>query len=295
MSKQALGKGLSALIDDDVSQNNDTISTENKNLIPINSLIPNRFQPRITFNEEAIKELAESIKKNGILQPILVRTTKNTQGYEIIAGERRFRAAKLVGLEQVPVIVKEISDQEALEIALIENIQREDLSPIEEALAYKSLQVEFNYKQEDLSKIMGKSRSHITNSLRLLTLPDSVQDLIDKRIISASHARALIGTSNPEILARQIIDQGLNVRETEKLAVGHGHAGGGAKGKKTNTLNQASPQHRSQDDDLLALEQNLSEKMGLKVTIEDSSEGGRVILYFNNLTELDKIMQKMSS
>lgn len=293
MTKSVLGKGLSALIDDgedDIIESNAGIQE-----ISVKNLQPGIFQPRQYFDENGLLELADSIKKNGILQPIVVRQLEGHSNYEIIAGERRFRAAKMAGLQNVPVIIKEIDDRQALELALIENIQRENLTPIEEAEGYKRLQNEFGYTQEELSGVVGKSRSHITNMLRLLTLPQSVKELVNSGAISMSHARVLVGVANPELLAERIVSEGLNVRETERFASGSGHAGGGANGAKVAGKKPAygASYDNNKDEDLLALERSLSESMGLKVSVEDSKNGGRVILHFNNLTELDKILQRI--
>ena len=291
MSKQALGKGLSALLS---SGEDEQVNNENSQpqQILLSVLKAGSSQPREHFDEASLEELAESIRKNGILQPILVRKIIGSDFYEIIAGERRCRAAAKAGLLSVPVIVKEIDDRQALEFALIENIQRENLTAIEEADGYKRLQDEFSYTQEQLAGVLGKSRSHIANMLRLLSLPQSVKDLINSGAISMSHARVLVGSDNPQALAEKIVNEGLNVREVEKFAAGSGHAGGGKKGRAiSGSRSRAS--NAQKDEDLLALEASLSDSMGLRVLIEDSSDGGRVVICFNNLTELDKILQKI--
>jgi ParB family chromosome partitioning protein len=289
MSKQVLGKGLSALLsgggeDLEIKENTQPYQ------MSLDLIRPGSSQPRGIFEEDSLLELSESIKKNGVLQPILVR--KNNQGYfEIIAGERRFRAAKLAGLQNVPVIVRDFNDAQALEVALIENIQRENLTPIEEADGYKRLQEEFGYTQEQLGGILGKSRSHVTNMLRLLTLPNAIKEMLSSGVITMGHARVLVGVADPQVIAERIVREGLSVRESEKLAAGSGHAGGGAKGREIHPGGGAFK--RNKDEDLLALERSLSESIGLKVTVEDGKDGGRVILYFSNLTELDKILQKL--
>jgi ParB family transcriptional regulator, chromosome partitioning protein len=292
MSKNALGKGLSALLSPN-EDNLDNKEINNPYEMSLNIIIPGISQPREYFEEDALQELSESIKKNGIIQPILVRKTKDSDFYEIIAGERRFRAANIIGLKTVPVIIRELGDRQSLELALIENIQRENLTAIEEADGYKRLQREFNYTQEQLAEILGKSRSHIANMLRLLTLPQTVKDMINKGLISMSHARILVSSENPEALAEQIIRDGINVRDAEKLATGSGYAGGSVKSKKP-SVNQNNRKNSAQkDEDLIELERSLSENIGLKVEIEDTNNGGRVVLHFNNLTELDKILQKI--
>lgn len=296
MSKQALGKGLSALIDsgeEDAKIEKETNNISKQKEIAISKLKPGVFQPRGYFEESSLQELSDSIKINGVLQPIIVRLT-NDDNYEIIAGERRFRAATMAGLEQVPVIIRDIDDKQALEIAIIENIQRENLTPIEEADAYKRLQAEFDYTQEQMASVLGKSRSHLANMLRLLTLPKSVKDMLDSGELSMGHARVLVGMGDEaEFLAKMIISDNLNVRDAEKFANGSGRAGGGAKGAKIKSSNKNATKHAQKDEDLLALENSLSESLGLKVSVEDSKDGGKVVLYFNNLTELDKILQKI--
>lgn len=292
MSKQALGKGLSALIDDGEDDVSPASADKNsQQQLSIKALQPGIFQPRGYFDEGSLLELSESIKKNGILQPIVVRSINDSNSYEIIAGERRFRAAKMAGLQTVPVIIKSLDDKQALEIALIENIQRENLTPIEEAEGYKRLQAEFGYTQEQLGGVLGKSRSHIANMLRLLSLPQAVKAMINSGTLSMSHARVLVGAEDPQGLAEKIINEGLNVRETEKFASGSGYAGGGANGAKV--VNKKGASAVEKDPDLLALEQSISARIGIKVTIDDSPQGGRVTLYFNNLSELDKILHSI--
>lgn len=294
-TKQALGKGLSALID---SGEDDLVVAERTNEtqeIDIAYIKAGSYQPRTHFDEESLKELADSIKANGVIQPIIVRELKKNS-YEIIAGERRYRAAKIAGLSEVPVIIKDIGDKQALEIALIENIQRENLTPIEEADAYKRLQAEFDYTQEQTAAVLGKSRSHVANILRLLTLPASVKNMVNNGQITMGHARVLVGmgAEEAERLANMIVADNLNVREAEKFASGSGHAGGGVKGKAIKSGNKTTKAPAQKDEDLIALENSLTESIGVKVSIEDDANGGRVILHFNNLTELDAIIQKMS-
>ena len=214
--KSVLGKGLGALIPDEIHEK----EIEEENTLPIESIKSNNNQPRKSFDEERIKELAQSIKEFGIIQPIIVKKIYNENKYEIVAGERRWRAAKLAGLEEVPVIIKEISNREVLEISLIENIQREDLNPIEESKAYQELLKNFNLTQEDLSKKLGKSRVAITNSLRLLNLDDRVQEMLIHEIITEGHGRALLAIKDTDIqfqIAQKIVINKLSVRETEKL------------------------------------------------------------------------------
>ena len=288
MSKVALGKGLSALIstDEDDNANNKSQRLE----MPLSLLVAGKSQPRLNFDEKSLNELAESIKKNGVLQPILVRKLADETSYEIIAGERRFRASQVARLETIPVIIKNIDDSQALEIALIENIQRENLSPIEEAEGYNRLKNEFNYTQEQLASLLGKSRSHVANMLRLLTLPQEVKEMLNNGLISIGHARVLVGLKNSRELAERIVSEGLNVREIEKIAVENNpNKNSLAKDK----AGRDKVVNTKKDPDLIALEKSLSETTGLKVVVEDSAYGGRVMLYFNNLSELDLIIQKI--
>lgn len=292
MSKKALGKGLSALISTEEDEG-DIMTMENESHnqqeLPLNKLQAGKGQPRGYFEESKLEELSESIKKNGVLQPILVRKLPDKDSYEIIAGERRFRAAKMAGLQNIPAIIKDSTDREALEIALIENIQRENLTPIEEAEGYKKLQDELGYTQEQLSGVLGKSRSHIANMLRLLSLPSAVKDMVNAGLLSMGHARVLVGMDNAQALAEKIVNEGLNVREAEKLT--KKPSLDREDQSKKNLFKQ--PTHKEKDEDLVSLENSLSESIGLKVVIEDGAKGGRVILHFNNLAELDKILQRV--
>src|SRR5690606_18008022 len=217
--RSRLGRGLAALIGDAGDENSAIERTRGQRRVPIDFLRPNPRNPRRHFNDAELDELSASIRAKGILQPILVRTITGTpDAFEIIAGERRWRAAQRAGLHDVPVLLLEIGDKEALEIAIIENVQRADLNPLEEAMGYDSLIEQFSYAQADLAKIVGKSRSHIANTLRLMKLPDSVKRYLSEGKLTAGHARALLASDNPEALARQIIEKGLNVRDVEALA-----------------------------------------------------------------------------
>lgn len=291
MSKQALGKGLSALIssDEDELVNKENIQPYQMQISVIKA---GRSQPRGHFEEKSLLELAESIKKNGILQPILVRKLKDGNFYEIIAGERRFRAAKTIGLKTVPVIVKDLDDKQSLELALIENIQRENLTAIEEAEGYKRLQEEFSYTQEQLGGVLGKSRSHIANMLRLLSLPQPVKEMLESGLISMGHARVLVGKENASALAARIVREGLNVREAEKFSEnGAGSAAGRNANKVSGQKNTTAGVMK--DEELQALERIVSENLGLRVVVENGPKGGKIVLYFDNLQELDKILQKI--
>lgn len=301
MAEKALGRGLSALISES------SIDAENKDngiigdsmlsaFIPLDQLIPGVFQPREIFNEEKLLELTESIKENGVIQPIIVRPTEEKGQYQIIAGERRWRASKLAGLHDIPVVIKRISDQQALEVALIENIQRQSLTPIEEAEGYNRLREEFDYTQEELAESLGKSRSHITNMLRVLQLPEEIKSLINQDKLSMGHARALIKSENPIEVANEIVAKGLSVRQAEKFAAGYGKTKEKRKSSKNNIVGISAAndyQPVEKDEDIIALENSLSENLGLKVSIDDLEQGGRVSVYFDNLSELDKILQKL--
>lgn len=285
---KVLGKGLSALISENDMDydvvSNDFISS--RNTLPIDNITAFSAQPRQNFDEATLAELAASIKQHGIITPIIVRAIKGSDKYQIIAGERRWRAAKISGLERVPVIIKNIEDKAALEIALIENIQRQDLTPIEEAEGLQKLIEEYSYTQEQIGEVVGKSRSHIANLLRLLVLPDEVKAMLSDGRLSMGHARALINAPNPLELAEKIISQGLNVRQAEKLA-------SVAKPQKSRAKSNNHTQ-KFQDEDIVKLEEKLSENLGMKVKIEDSDQGGKVTIYFHNLEQLDTILQKLS-
>lgn len=263
--------------------------------LPVSQLQPGRFQPRRHFSEEGLAELADSIERHGIMQPIVVRVVEKNV-YEIIAGERRWRAAKQVKLSAVPVIIRELSDTEALELALIENIQRADLNPLEEAAGYQRLMDEFGYTQEKLSSEVGKSRSHIANLLRLLKLPDSIKRRIDSGELTMGHARALLMAKDPEELAKQIIEVGLSVREAEERAKG------GATAAKTNSrvrVAEGSPRapRRSsgeKSEDVVQLENMLADSLGLRVSIDTrSGQSGEVIISYDTLTQLDEILRRL--
>ncbi len=286
-NKHGLGRGLGALFgDEDI--NGELLGGEGGadiRHVKTAELLPGKFQPRQNFSAEAIDALADSIKEKGVLQPILVR--RRNDKYEIIAGERRFRAAQKAKLEEVPVIIKDMADNEVLEVALVENIVRQDLTAVEEAAGFDRLMHEFAYTQEQLSKIVGKSRSHIANTLRLLTLPENVKDLINQGRLSAGHARTLIGLENATELAAQIVAEGLSVRQAEELV------------SKIKSLSSEAGKSRpvakkTKDSELLRLESELSQKFGLKVQINAGQKGkGKVILCYNDLSELENIIEKI--
>lgn len=283
--KHGLGRGLEALLgEDDLSFNLDSINTADISdsgikTVKIEDLEPSQYQPRKEFNQEALDALVNSIKEKGVLQPLLVRKKDNK--YEIIAGERRWRASKLAGLTEVPVIEKELDNQEVLEVALIENLLRENLTAIEEAEGFNRLINEFSHTHEALSQIVGKSRSYITNTLRLLSLPLSVQNMIKENKLSAGHARALVGLDKAEEIAQKIIDKGLTVRQTEDLV----------NKIKNNALSQISKSIRK-DPNLKELEKDLSKNIGMKVKINaKENDKGKVTIEYKNPSELNQILE----
>ncbi len=281
--RKSLGRGLGALLGDDDLDLNDFPGEEKKSsdkpadLVNINLIKASPFQPRTEFDEEALRALADSVKEKGVLQPLLVRKVGND--YELIAGERRLRASKLAGLSEVPVIVREMTDQEVLEVALVENLLRENLTAIEEAEGLQRLIDEFSHTQEALSKIIGKSRSHIANTLRLLTLPESVQNLVKEGKLSAGQARSLVGLENAEDLAQLIIKKDLNVRQVEELV---------------NKLKNAKPQNKEPEEisqDLVDIEKSLNKSLGLRIKISQGKQGsGKVVLQYSSVAELDMII-----
>jgi ParB family chromosome partitioning protein len=257
--------------------------------VPIEQVRPNPAQPRRSFDEERLSDLAASIAAKGILQPLIVRPVNGeADAYEIVAGERRWRAAQRSGLHEVPVLVRSLDDTEVLEIAIIENIQRDDLNAVEEAMGFQQLIDRFGHTQELLSSQLGKSRSHVANLLRLLKLPGEVQVLIQERKLTAGHARALIGAEDPVGLARKIIERGLSVRDAERLAKA-------AKSPPT-TPRKARGQSAEKDADTLAIEGDLSAALGMRVTIDhlDGGEGGKVTLNYRSLDQLDRLCALLS-
>ena len=291
--KFGLGRGLEALLgDEEINLNLDdettdvssfvenTVFKSGKNEIKISDIAPCSFQPRTEFDRDALESLAQSIKEKGVLQPLLVR--KKNDKYEIIAGERRWRAAQLAGLEKVPAIVKDLSDSETLEIALIENLQRENLSAIEEAEGLNRLMNEYEYTQEVIGKVIGKSRSYIANTLRLLGLPEEIKQLVKENKLSAGHARALIGCENAIELANKIVKEGLSVREAETLA---------ANAKGFSVKNIAPKEPKPVDRDLEKIMADLEEKLKLKVKINAGKKGkGSITLHYNTPAELSSLL-----
>lgn len=284
MKNRALGRGLSSLLKEDVVP----VGFSSVDvLIDIDRIEIGNFQPRKIFDETKLRELANSIVNNGLIQPIIVAKSNN-ENYKIIAGERRFRACKIAGLKKIPVIIQNLSDKEILEIALIENIQREELTAIEEAEAYARLIKEFGYTQSELADSMGKSRSHVANLLRLNSLPDSIKEMVNNNQLTMGHARCLVGLEGAEEFATKIIANDLNVRQTEEL-VSKKQSLKKATDKRSPELNQGKI-----DDDMLILSQSLSEAYGVKVCIESSTNGGgRISFYYSTLEELDSILTKI--
>ena len=280
ISKKGLGRGLSSLMGESSTEELQSQLTSGDLKIAISKLRPSSIQPRRLFDKNSINELAESIKSKGLVQPILVRPSKSEVGeYEIIAGERRWRAAQIAQLHELPAVVKNLDDVEALEMAIIENVQRADLSPIEEAAGYKKLMEQYNHTQEALSPIVGKSRSHIANIIRLLNLPASIQDMISQGIITSGHARAIMNSAFPEQLAKKIVDENLSVRQAESLV----------KEKKIKlTKNKLKPA------DTVDLEQRLTELLGLDVVISDNGKrGGSIKVKYKTLDQLELITSKL--
>ena len=280
-----LGRGLAALIGDmapiDAPRIAESPSGGQKRL-PLDFIIANRANPRRDFDTDQLDELTNSIREKGVMQPLLVRPSEDPNIFEIIAGERRWRAAQRAGLHDVPVIIREVDDKEALELAIIENVQRVDLNPLEEAQGYEQLIEQFSYTQQDLAQVIGKSRSHVANTLRLLKLPKDVRELVSGGQLTAGHARTLITAEDPAALARQIIDQGLSVREAEKLS-----QTGGAAPKKAPS--DAEPK----DADTVALEKRLSDALGLKVLIDHKPNGGKLEIRYRTLEQLDTVITRL--
>lgn len=286
--RRGLGRGLAALIGDEAPVNtgaNTPAATINPNTVPIEFLRANPYQPRRAFTEEDLADLTASVAEKGILQPIVVRPVSGaTNSFEIVAGERRWRAAQAAKLDRVPVTVRDLSDAETLEIAIIENVQRADLNAIEEADGYDRLMAEFSYTQADVSKLIGKSRSHVANTLRLLALPEKVRGFVEAGKLTAGHARAIMGADDVVGLAREIIDKGLSVREAE--ALGKVPAAPKAKATRAPSLKDADTQ---------SLERNITDALGLAVSIDHKGEkGGKLTVTYKTLEQLDEICRRLA-
>ena len=270
--KKGLGRGLSSLI-------GETKIEQKTNKLLLSEIVPNKYQPRKNFDEENLEDLSNSIKERGVIQPIIVRksNTENSK-YEIIAGERRWLAAQKAGLHDIPVVITEADDLKSLEFAIVENVQRNDLNPLEEAQGYKRLIDEFSYDQEKVSKFIGKSRSHITNSLRLLTLPNEVIRLIEEKKISSGHAKVLVGLENPFFVANKIMEKKLSVRQTENLVKIF-------KNKNKDIIK------KNKDPNILLLENQIREKIGINVMIKNNkNNSGSIIFEYKGVDQLNKII-----
>lgn len=286
-ARSRLGRGLASLIGDVGGEAAHLERPRAQRKVPIEFLKPNPRNPRRAFSESELQELADSIKQHGVIQPIAVRAVKGTPDrYEIIAGERRWRASQLAGLHEVPIMPLDASDSDALQLAIIENVQREDLNPIEEAQGYHALANEFKHSQEDIAKIVGKSRSHVANMMRLTKLPDEVQALIVSGQLSAGHARALIGVPDPVATAQRIVAAGLNVRQVETLV----HEIGGS-----------APKHRNsrgalvKDADTLALEKRVGDILGLSVKVDHRGPSGTMHIKYSDLEQLEEILRRLDA
>ncbi|MCH4150976.1 MAG: ParB/RepB/Spo0J family partition protein [Sphingobium sp.] len=295
---RGLGRGLSALLGETLSEEAGAVRAEGSGPAPVSgksvqyidiaAISPHPDQPRRTFDEAALQELTDSVSERGVIQPVLVRE-QSPGRYQLVAGERRWRAAQRARLHQIPAIVRDFSDAETMEIALIENVQRQDLNPVEEAEAYSRLIAQFGHSQEVLGKLVGKSRSHVANLMRLLDLPASVLDIVRGGQLSMGHARALIGVDGAAQIARQVVAKGLSVRQVEKLAQK-------AKGRTpAATEKGARAGAAARDADIVALEQHLADLIGVKVSIDHSAQGsGTLSLRYSTLDQLDMLCQRLS-
>lgn len=285
-SSTRLGRGLASLIGDVPKEviSNNTQEEINVSLIPIENIQANKQNPRSIFSEEELIDLSNSIKEKGIVQPIIVRKRDNDSSYEVIAGERRWRAAQIAQLDKIPAIIKSLSDDDALEIAIVENVQRSNLNPIDEASGYKRLIDIYNYTQEDLANVIGKSRSYIANILRLTNLPLKVQEYLSSGQLTIGHARALIGSDDAEKIASLIIEKELSVRQTEDLL------------KKKNVTTVGSQKTNIKSQDIVSLEKTITDSIGLKVEIQTKdNKSGKLIIAYNDNLQLDKIKSKLIS
>lgn len=286
-SKRRLGRGLASLIgeiDRPAAERQPPVTSDGR--VPIEFIWPNPRNPRTSFRDADLTDLAQSIKEHGIVQPVVVRPSPTVAGnYEIIAGERRWRAAQRAGLTEVPVIVRDVNDRVALELAIVENVQRTDLNPVEEALGYQQLVDDHSYTQADLGQVIGKSRSHVANTLRLLKLPEDIQAMLVEGTLSAGHARTLVTAADPVGLARRIVAEGLSVRQAELLAQ-----------LPTSGLAAPAPaKSREKDPDTLALENLLSNITGLKVAINHRQKGGELRIAYSSLEQLDDLCRRLKT
>lgn len=289
----ALGKGLLALLTEQVAP----VSSDELlliRLIDLDAAEPSHYQPRKIFAEDKLQELATSIRSNGVLQPIIVVFDEHKAKYQIVAGERRWRAAKLAGLTQIPMIIKHFSPQERLKVALLENIQRAELSAIEEAEGFERLITEFKYSQEQLSAMLGKSRSHIANLLRLNHLPSSIKAQVNQGKLSMGHARCLVNHQEAEIIAKYIIDHNLSVRRTESIVKNWSAPLPNSQVTNADQLNQSSSISQTKNNDWQLLAKALAKKLQIKVTIKSSPAGGKLILHYDNLAMLSTILSRLN-
>ncbi|WP_245689499.1 ParB/RepB/Spo0J family partition protein [Roseospirillum parvum] len=302
--RRNLGRGLSALFGEDdealeaaaapgLAEDSATPPTDANRpnrMVALSQLKPSPFQPRRRFDDAAMAELVESVRARGVLQPILVRPDPNDDGFEIIAGERRWRAAQEAQLHDVPVVVRTFSDREVLEVALVENLQRQDLSPLEEAEGYARLMAEFAHTQEQLAEAVGKSRSHVANMLRLLGLPDDVKEMVSDGRLSMGHARALLGAESPSVLARQVVGKQMSVRQTEAAARKPDQP---VQSRARSGKGEAAARS-DKDPDTVALERDLANLLGLKVEITFGGRGGSLTLHYETLEQLDDILHRLN-
>lgn len=285
IGRSRLGRGLAALIGDVGEETAAIDRVRATRRVPISFIRANPRNPRRMFREEDLTELADSIRERGIIQPIVVRAVAGTaDAYEIVAGERRWRAAQRAGVHDVPIHLVEVGDREALELAIIENVQRADLNPLEEALGYQELIEQFGYAQADLARIIGKSRSHVANTLRLMKLPEGVQELLRDGKLTAGHARALLSHDEPERLASEIVDKGLNVRQVEALAQEQAED----QGRRVQRRERVE-----KDADTKALEKALGDALGMVVSIDHRGAGGEVRIRYRSLEQLDEVCRRL--
>ena len=285
-NRPRLGRGLAALLGDAAVQPTQPEGAgRSVRKAPIEYLRPNARNPRRTFDEEQLESLAASVREKGVIQPIIVREIPNLpNAYEIVAGERRWRAAQRAGLHDVPVIVIEANDRETLELAIIENVQRADLNPIDEALGYEQLIQQFQYTQSDLARVIGKSRSHVANTMRLLNLPEAARKLVTDGMLSAGHARALLALPDPDTAARRAVAEGLTVRDLEKMS---------QEKAPTEKSRSASGKTADKDPNIRSLERELSDELGLTVTIHQRQDAGQLTVSYKSLEQLDLILSRL--
>ena len=276
--KRSLGRGLSALLGENSMTDSHMELSPDSLVVSIHKIRPGKYQPRMNFDDEKLEMLIESVREKGIIQPLIIRPIEDGTTFEIIAGERRWRAAKTLGFDEVPAIIRPCSDQEALETAIVENIQRDDLTAIEEAEAYQRLIDEFSYTQEQLGRAVGKSRSHIANTLRLVSLPANIKDMIQSGKITAGHARTLITADNPTELANKIVNEGLNVRQAEQMA------------KSGNSL---IPEPSELANQLNLLQEQIGSLLNQKVSLKVNRSGAALSIYFNSYEEIDAFLDNL--